>query len=257
MRKIGIVAALTAVLVLAGCGDDGGSDDASSTEDTSSSSDSDDSGSDTGSDDNGEDAPDDAEGSGGTADVSAALLGADDLPSGASVTPLDIAGFAGAMSGMADMLQDVTYDPADCKENSADPLLAEGVDAAAMTATAGEGANVEVLVNAAYAGANSDDFDGLMDYYDRCGEVAITGTIQGQEIDMVTKSSVVDAPALDADAVMAIEVAIESQMIPAVPQRIVYVVEGEYGAYVSANASSTEFDVDALAGIALERLESL
>lgn len=273
MRKLGIVVALAAVLVLAGCGDDGGSDDASTTEDSSSSTDNgdsgdsrdsggsgdtdnDDSGTDTGDAEAGDEASNDAEGSGG-GDVSAALLVAEDLPADADLTPLDIAGVAGGMAGMTDMLEGIAYDPADCKDNSADPLLAEGVDAAAMSATTGEGANIEVLVNAAYAGASADDFDGLTDYYERCGEIAITGSVQGQEVDMVTKTTVVEAPELDADAVMAVEVAVESQMMPAVPQRLVYVVAGEYGAYVAANADSTAFDVDALAAVALERLQSL
>lgn len=241
MRKIGVVAALTAVLVLAGCGDDGGSEDASETEDTSANSDA---GAESG---NGDDEE----------DISAALLVAGDLPEGVEVEPMDISGFSGAVAGMTEMLEDVEYDPAECKENSADPLMHEGVEAAAMTAMAGSGANIEVLMNAVFAGASTDDVDALTDYYENCSEIAITGSIAGQQLDMVTKTTVTDAPDLDADAVLALEVAVESATAPAVPQRLVYAIEGDHGTYVAANAESSTFDVDALAATVLDRLQEL
>lgn len=97
---------------------------------------------------------------------------------------------------------------------------------------------MEVLANAVYAGADADDLDELADHYDKCPRVSASGIIRGRKVDMVTETTVVEVPELDADAALAVDVSVTSATLPAVPQRMIFMVEGEYGAYVSAVAES-------------------
>lgn len=238
MRKFGLVAAAAAAaLVVTGCG----SEDQPEPEQAS------------------------MEDSGGEGketkpqDLSAGLLTAKDLPEGSQVQPFDAGEINSGISGLGEMLQDVAYDPAECQANTDDPLSAEGIDAAGVTASVGSGEQVEVVVNAVYTEANADDLTGLSDYVDQCGTVSIKGTINGEPIDVTVHSELTDPPEVEADAVVAMETSSASEQIPGgeAPTRIIYMVDGNVGVYVAGNPDAAGFNIDELARTALERARSL
>lgn len=254
MRKIAISAALTAVLFVTACG---GDDPETTTDSSTDSSPSESSGG------GGEQKPDDSEENAGgeIADLTTALLTAEDLPEGAQLTPISGDLLTSTTTSMAGMLEDVTYEPADCggeKANETNPLAGEGVQAEAVSASVGELPAFDVVVHAVYSGASSDGLSALEDYAEQCSEVALTGTIAGQTIDSTSTITVVDAPSVDADATLAIDVATTSAAMPTpIPlNRAVYIVDGDYGIMLSANPESEVFDLDALAQTALDKLHA-
>lgn len=196
-----------------------------------------------------------AEDEGGEApasDLQGALLAAEDLPEGATVSAFDVTQLSSAAEGMAQLLEGVTYEPADCQAYDSNPLQKDGADSAGMSATSG----ADVLVNAVYTNASADDVASVQDYYDRCGEITISGEAAGQALDMTVRTSTVDAPDVDADEVIAVETVTESANMPAIPTRVIYMIDGDRGVYVAGNPESTVFDLDTLAAAALDKLKS-
>lgn len=248
MRKLGIAALLAATLFLTACGgDDEPGDDATTASEETGAAD------ETPADDATDDAAAEEEGGdAGATDLQAALLAAEDLPEGATVSAFDVAQLSGAAESMAQLLEGVTYEPADCQTYEADPLQKDGVEAVGMTATSG----TDVLVNAVYTNAGGTDVADVQEYYDRCGEITISGEAAGQPLDMTVRSSTVDAPDVDADEVLAVETVTESAAMPAVPTRIIYMIDGDRGVYVAGNPESTTFDLNALAAAALDKLRA-
>lgn len=255
MRKTIISAvAVAAALTLAACG---GSDDngGGAGDDATSSSEETPAGEDTPA---AEDEGGGEEGGGTVSDLSAALLTAEDLPEGAQIQPFDVSAFSAGAAGMAELLEDIVYEPADCAdtEGTANPLAREGVEAVGMTAATGEAMAADVLVNAVYSGASTDDIDAAADYANRCPSVNVTGTTAGQAIDMTVSNSVVEGLDIDADAAIALNATIESGAVPVPPTRVIYVVDGDYGVMLSANPESEHYDLDALVQIALDKLRA-
>ncbi|WP_157987693.1 DUF5642 family protein [Jiangella endophytica] len=248
MRKLGISALVAATLFLAACGgDDESGDDATATSEETAAAE------ETPADDATDDAAaEDEGGDAGATDLQAALLAAEDLPDGATVSAFDVAQLSSAGESMAQLLEGVTYEPADCQAYDADPLQKDGADAAGMTATSG----TDVLVNAVYTNASADDVADVQEYYDRCGEITISGEAAGQPLDMTVRTSTVDAPDVDADEVLAVETVTESAAMPAVPTRIIYMIDGDRGVYVAGNPESATFDLEALAVAALDKLKA-
>ncbi|PZF84015.1 DUF5642 family protein [Jiangella anatolica] len=241
MRKLGISALLAATLFLAACGgdDDSGDDATTGSEETAAAAET--------------AAAGEGEGDGeGAAGLQGALLTAEDLPEGATVSAFDVAQLSSAGESMAQLMEGVTYEPADCQAYDSNPLQKDGADAAGMTATSG----TDVLVNAVYTNASADDVASVQEYYDRCGEITISGEAAGQPLDMTVRTSTVDAPDVDADEVIAVETVTESAAMPGVPTRVIYMIDGDRGVYVAGNPESTTFDLDALAAAALEKLKA-
>lgn len=255
MRKLGISALIATSLLLGACGGDDDSTDAS-TDDPTATSEQTDGGDtatdDTDTDDTDTDTDDGGDTGGGDADLQAALLTAEDLPSGVQIQALDLGQISGSMDSLESLLSGITYEPADCAGNDADPMLREGAQGAAMTAVQ----DADVLVNAVYADASSDDLTAIEDYYERCGEVSVSGDAGGQQLDMTVTSQVVDAPDVDADEVVAIDTVTTGSGIPEVPMRTIYMIDGDHGVYVAANPEGALFDLDALATAALEKLRA-
>lgn len=246
MRKLGISALVAATLFLTACGgDDEPGDDASTPSEETAAAEEAPAG----------DATDDAAEEGGDAgatDLQAALLSAEDLPEGATVSAFDVAQLSSAGESMAQLLEGVTYEPADCQAYDANPLQKDGAEAAGMTATSG----TDVLVNAVYTNASADDVASVQEYYDRCGEITISGEAAGQPLDMTVRTTTVDAPEVDADEVIAVETVAESATMPSVPTRVIYMIDGDRGVYVAGNPESATFDLDTLAADALEKLKA-
>lgn len=242
MRKLGISALVAATLFLAACGgDDDAGDDATAASDETAAAD--------------ETPADDAADEGGEAAASglqAALLSAEDLPEGATVSAFDVAQLDSAGESMAQLLEGVTYEPADCQAYDTNPLQKDGAEAAGMTATSG----TDALINAVYTNASADDVADVQEYYDRCGEITVSGEAGGQTLDMTIRTTTVDAPEVDADEVIAVETVTESAAMPAVPTRIIYMIDGDRGVYVAGNPESTTFDLNELAGAALDKLKA-
>lgn len=256
MRKLGISALVAASFFLTACGgdDEPTTDETTSSEETAG-------GEETPADEAADEAADDAaegEDSAGAADLNAAVLAAEDLPEGVEITPIDVAGLSNAMAGAAGMIEGMTFEPADCQDNSADPLQAEGVEAAAITATSGdmESGSFDVLMNAVYSNADTSSIAAVEDYYAQCAEVAVSGEVGGTTVDMTISTQLVDAPELDADEVIAIENTTTMQGLPATTTRLIYLIDGDHGVYLAGNPESTVFDLDALAGAALDKLRA-
>ncbi|TDD67286.1 hypothetical protein E1262_19520 [Jiangella aurantiaca] len=247
MRKLGISALVAATLFLAACGgdDESGDDATTSSEETAAAET-------PGDDATGDAAAEEEGGEAGATGLQAALLAAEDLPEGATVSAFDVAQLSSAGESMAQLLEGVTYEPADCQAYDANPLQKDGAEAAGMTATSG----TDVLVNAVYTNASADDVASVQEYYDRCGEITISGEAAGQPLDMTVRTSTVEAPEVDADEVVAVETVTESAAMPAVPTRVIYMIDGDRGVYVAGNPESTTFDLDALAAAALEKLKA-
>lgn len=251
MRKLGISALIAASLLLGACGgdDDPAADPTSAGEQTGGG---DDTAGETAPETAPADDPADDDGGSGDVDLEAALLTAEDLPSGVQIQALDLGQISGSMDSLESLLTGITYEPVDCQANDADPMLQEGAQGAAMTAVQ----NADVLVNAVYADASGDDLAAIEEYYGRCGEVSVTGEAGGQQLDMTVTSQVVDAPDVDADEVLAIDTVTTGSGIPEVPMRTIYMVDGDHGVYVAANPEGALFDLDALAAAALEKLRA-
>jgi hypothetical protein len=246
MRKLGISALVAATLFLAACGgdDEPAADATTAGEDTPAA--------DATADATDEAAAEDEAGDAPATDLQGALLAAEDLPEGATVSAFDVAQLSSAAEGMAQLMEGVTYEPADCQAYDANPMQKDGAEAAGMSATSG----TDVLVNAVYTGASADDVAGVQEYYDRCGEITISGEAAGQSLDMTVRTSTVDAPDVDADEVLAVETVTEAANMPAVPTRVIYMIDGDRGVYVAGNPESTTFDLDALAAAALDKLKA-
>lgn len=245
MRKLGISALVAATLVLAACGgDDEPSGDATTGGDETAAADETPAGDDAAAEDEG--------GEAAAGDLQAALLAAEDLPEGATVAAFDVAQLSSAAEGMAQLLEGVTYEPADCQAYDSNPLQKDGAESAGMSATSG----TDVLVNAVYTNASTDDVASVQEYYDRCGEITISGEAAGQTLDMTVRTSTVEAPEVDADEVIAVETVTESANMPAVPTRVIYMIDGDRGVYVAGNPESTTFDLNALAAAALDKLKA-
>ncbi|WP_147375557.1 DUF5642 family protein [Jiangella rhizosphaerae] len=247
MRKLGISALVAATLFLAACGgdDESGDDATASSEETAAAEE-------TPADDATDDAAAEEGGESGATDLQAALLTAEDLPEGATVSAFDVAQLSSAGESMAQLLEGVTYEPADCQAYDSNPLQKDGAEAAGMTATSG----TDVLVNAVYTNASADDVASVQEYYDRCGEITISGEAAGQSLDMTVRTTTVEAPEVDADEVLAVETVTESAAMPSVPTRVIYMIDGDRGVYVAGNPESTTFDLNALAAAALEKLKA-
>ncbi len=234
MRRVCVLAALSITLVLAGCGDENTStevDNSSQDEGTPS---------------------DDA-----TADVDpeAALLGAEDLPDGADVQPVDMAGLNGGMEDLQEgIAEDVTYDPAECQDSEGVGFYGDDVESAGMHASVGEGLETDTVQHSVFRGVDESDLSELEGYYQDCGEITISGTVQGQSIDQVLTTSTVDAPSVDADQVTALETTLSVAGTTEDPERMIFIVDGDYGIQLSGAAQSETFNVDELANVALERL---
>ncbi|SDU40089.1 DUF5642 family protein [Jiangella alkaliphila] len=253
MRKIAITALIATTLLLTGCGgDDESGDDATTTNEPSSGGD-EPAAEDTPAEDTpAEDEPADDAAAGGAVDLDAALLTAGDLPDGAQIMPIDVTEMATGMDSMAGLIEGATYEPAECQDNSADPLRRDGVEAAAMTAMS----EVDVFMQAVYTGASEDDIAAVEDYYERCGEVSFSGEMADQAIEMTTTTEIVDAPSVDADHVVALDSTMAGSGLPGTVTRVVYVIDGDLGMYVAANPDSAVFDIDALTATALEKLRA-
>lgn len=259
MRKIAITALIATTLLLTGCGgDDESGDDATTTNEQTSGGD-EPAAEDTPAEDEpaAEDTPADDEpaddgAAGGAVDLNAALLTADDLPDASQVTPIDVAEMAISMDGVAGQLEGATFEPAECQDNSADPLRRDGVEAAAMIAVS----EVDVFMQAVYTGASEDDIAAVEEYYERCGEVIYSGEMDGQSIEMTTTTELVDGPSVDADHVVALDSTMAGSGLPGTVTRVVYVIDGDLGMYVAAKPDSAMFDIDALTATALEKLRA-
>ncbi|RIQ11658.1 hypothetical protein DY240_28285 [Jiangella rhizosphaerae] len=238
---------MAATLFLAACGgdDESGDDATASSEETAAAEE-------TPADDATDDAAAEEGGESGATDLQAALLTAEDLPEGATVSAFDVAQLSSAGESMAQLLEGVTYEPADCQAYDSNPLQKDGAEAAGMTATSG----TDVLVNAVYTNASADDVASVQEYYDRCGEITISGEAAGQSLDMTVRTTTVEAPEVDADEVLAVETVTESAAMPSVPTRVIYMIDGDRGVYVAGNPESTTFDLNALAAAALEKLKA-
>ena len=245
MRKLGISALVAATLFLAACGgDDEPSGDATTGGEETAAADETPAGDDAAAEEEG--------GEAAAGDLQAALLAAEDLPEGATVSAFDVAQLSSAAEGMAQLLEGVTYEPADCQAYDSNPLQKDGAESAGMSATSG----TDVLVNAVYTNASADDVASVQEYYDRCGEITISGEAAGQTLDMTVRTSTVEAPEVDADEVIAVETVTESANMPAVPTRVIYMIDGDRGVYVAGNPESTTFDLNALAAAALDKLKA-
>lgn len=249
MRKLTLSAVVVTAFLLTACG--GSGDDTTDSGDRSTESAAPDEGSDAGEDAEGSD-----EGSGEIADLNAALLTVEDLPEGAALTPIDITQFSSSNEQLAQMMEDITYEPAECGDNSAYPFAREGTEAAAQTAVVGEGMEIDALTNAVYAGASEDDIAAIEDYVSRCGEVSASGTVAGQTIDMTITTTVADAPSTDADHALALDSAVSMSGTEIPASRSVFLVDGDYGVLVGGNPESANFDFDALTQTALDKLRA-
>lgn len=245
MRKLGISALVAATLFLAACGgDDEPADDATTASEETAAADETPAGDEAAAEEEG--------GEAGATGLQSALLTAEDLPEGATVSAFDVTQLSSAAESMAQLLEGVTYEPADCQAYDSNPLQKDGAESAGMSATSG----TDVLVNAVYTNASTDDVASVQDYYDRCGEITISGEAAGQSLDMTVRTTTVDAPEVDADEVIAVETVTESANMPAVPTRVIYMIDGDRGVYVAGNPESTTFDLNALAAAALDKLKS-
>ncbi|MBB5786768.1 DUF5642 family protein [Jiangella mangrovi] len=235
---------MAATLFLAACGgdDDPAADETAASEETAAADET----------PAGDDPAAEEEGGEAATGLQGALLTAEDLPEGATVSAFDVAQLSSAAEGMAQMLEGVTYEPADCQAYDSNPLQKDGAESAGMSATSG----TDVLVNAVYTGASADDVASVQDYYDRCGEITISGEAAGQTLDMTVRTTTVEAPEVDADEVIAVETVTESANLPAVPTRVIYMIDGDRGVYVAGNPESTTFDLNALAATALDKLKA-
>lgn len=243
MRKLGISALVAATLFLAACGgdDDAGDDATAASEETAAADET-----------PADDAAEEEDGEAAASGLEAALLSAEDLPEGAAVSAFDVAQLDSAGESMAQLLEGVTYEPADCQAYDTNPLQKDGAEAAGMTATSG----TDALINAVYTNASADDVASVQEYYDRCGEITVSGEAGGQSLDMTIRTTTVDAPEVEADEVIAVETVTESAAMPAVPTRIIYMIDGDRGVYVAGNPESTTFDLNALAVAALDKLKA-
>jgi hypothetical protein len=192
--------------------------------------------------------------SGAAIDMSAALLTAKDLPAGAEIKSLDLAQITNEIQDAAANADDLTYDPASCAGESANPFGANKIEAKALQATIA--ATQDVLVNAVVAHPKSDALSKLENYIDTCGEVSVSGNIAGQPVNLVVTTTAVPAPDLDADKVVAWDAATSSNGGEAVPIRTIFMVDGDYGVYVSGMPDSTSFKLEDLAATALDRLHA-
>lgn len=236
LRKLGICTGMIAALMLpVACGSD--SEDDTTTEETSASHDDD----------------------GGPIDLSAALLTADDVAPEAEIEQVDVAALAGMTQGggMAEFMEDMTIEPADCQENDVDPFSKDGVEAKGMSATFGGNdgdLEVDVLMNAVYSGAESSDLDGLKDRLDTCGEVSVTNPELG--VDMTMTMTIDDAPPVDAEEAAAFEFTPTSSGEQGPTTRIIYLIDGGYGVYVAGMRDSANYDLDQMSATALEKLRT-
>ncbi|WP_116949752.1 DUF5642 family protein [Jiangella endophytica] len=185
-------------------------------------------------------------------DLQAALLTADDLPSGVEVMPVDAIELTGTIQSMAQLLENVTYEPAGCEDAAADPLRRDGAESAGMTAVSGE----DVFVQAVYTGASTDDLAAIEEYYQRCDEVTVSGEMAGQTVDLTITTELSDGPPVDADHVIALDSTTAAAGAPEAVNHVVYLIDGGEGMFVAVTPDSTVFDLDALTAKALEKLRA-
>lgn len=240
MRKFGIATAVMAALLLPACsGDDEPAAEATAGGQTSA-----------GESSGAPDAEENSNSGSGEVDLTKALLTAEDLPPSATVEAFDATTLTANTESFTNMMDEVTYEPAECKNNDADPFGRTGVEAAGMTAIL----DTDVFVQAVYSGAEESDIDNMKDYYEKCSEVAITGGIAGQQMEMTMTTAPVDPPPVEADDVVAMETNVSATGVPAPGMRVIYLRDGDHGIFLSGTSTSTNFDLNALAVTALERL---
>lgn len=190
-------------------------------------------------------------GSGGV-DLDAALLTADDLPDGVELLPVDALELTGTIQSMAQLLENVTYEPAECQDDPANPLRRHEVESAGMAAVSGD----DVFVQAVYTGASVDDITAIEDYYQRCREVTVSGEMAGQPVDLTIKTQVTGGPPVDADHVIALDSTTSAAGAPDTLDHVVYLIDGGEGMFVAVTPESRTFDLDELTVTALEKLRA-
>ncbi|PZF84014.1 hypothetical protein [Jiangella anatolica] len=185
-------------------------------------------------------------------DLEAALLTADDLPEDVDLLPLDAIELTGTIKSMARLLENVSYEPAECAEDPADPLHRDDVESAGVTAVSGE----DVFVQAVYTGASVDDLTAIEDYYRRCAEVTVRGEMAGEKVDLTITTEVTGGPPVDADHVIALDSTTSAAGAPDMLNHAVYLIDGAEGMFVAVTPESRTFDLDALTVTALEKLRA-
>ncbi|SDT65817.1 hypothetical protein [Jiangella sp. DSM 45060] len=190
-------------------------------------------------------------GSGGV-DLDAALLTADDLPDDVELLPVDALELTGTIQSMAQLLENVTYEPAECQDDPADPLRRHDVESAGMAAVSGD----DVFVQAVYTGASVDDITAIEEYYQRCREVTVSGEMAGKPVDLTIRTHVTGGPPVDADHVIALDATTTAAGAPDTLDHVVYLIDGAEGMFVAVTPESSTFDLDELTVRALEKLRA-
>lgn len=185
-------------------------------------------------------------------DLQEALLTADDLPGGVELMSVDAIELTGTITSMAQLLENVTYEPAECEDDPADPLRGHDVESSGMAAVSGD----DVFVQAVYTGASVDDLAAIEEYYQRCREVTVSGEMAGQPVDMTITTQVTGGPPVDADHVIALDSTTSAAGAPDALDHIVYLIDGAEGMFVAVTPESTTFDLDELTAKALEKLRA-
>lgn len=248
MRKSGIAAAAAAaaLVLVPACGNsDSGSEDDTSKSSSDNSNNSEDSGDE--GEDNGEAAGSDEGSDKKIPDLKTAMLGAEDLPAGAKITPIDVNKFAKMGADSLKMMKDLKIEPAECGTGVNEVFSKSKVNGQMQSAVAG----TTVVVTGVLEG--SDQVDQVEEQAKKCGDISMSGTVQGTQLNVKTTTKQIQAPKLDAEKTVAFQQSTASPNVPAQPMKLIYVVEGDYTVTVT---STDPAQADTLAQKALEKLKA-
>ncbi len=96
------------------------------------------------------------------------MLTAADMPEGAQVMPMDAITWPPTLESMTSLIEDATYEPADCEARLGRPDAARGRRRRGHDGLSG----ADFFMHAVYAGASGDDLAAIEEFYERCGDVA-------------------------------------------------------------------------------------